>query len=140
MEELLAFALLHSVGFDIETDYRNKLDELFLETPEDDTLLELESMSSKTKESMDYIRLHFDYDQFDRYTFGKFLMETLKKHYSNTEIHLFARRMYLLWQRLPDNIQNEEPFHTMSYAGDSLTWGDEKQTRNHLEYMLNEYT
>ena len=47
--------------------------------------------------------------------------------------------MYSLWESLPGNIQNIEPFFTLSYADDPLSWGDEEQTRNIYEYMLNYY-
>lgn len=47
--------------------------------------------------------------------------------------------MYSLWENLPGNIQDIEPFWTLSYADDSLSWGDEEQTRNIYEHILNYY-
>ena len=37
------------------------------------------------------------------------------------------------------NIQNIEPFQALCYADDSLSWGDEDQTKNIYEYALNYY-
>ena len=47
--------------------------------------------------------------------------------------------MYGLWESLPGNIQDIEPFWTLSYADEPLSWGDEEQTRDIYEYMLDYY-
>ena len=47
--------------------------------------------------------------------------------------------MYLLWKSLPGEIQDKQPFFTLSYADDPLSWEDEKQTRFIYENMLNYY-
>ena len=139
MEELLVFALLLCEGFDVEAEYGNRLDEMFLENPTDEMLLDLECMSSNIKQSVLHIIANFYFDDFDHYVFGKLLMIKLKKLYACTKIEVFARRMYSLWKRLPDNISCQQPFHTLSYADDPLSWGDEKQTRELYEDMLNYY-
>ena len=43
MEELLVYAMLYCEGFEVESLYQSKLDELFLENSEDELLLELEN-------------------------------------------------------------------------------------------------
>ncbi len=67
-------------------------------------------------------------------------MKVLKKYYECcTSIEQFSEKMYLLWESLPGRLQNEQPFFTLSYADDPLSWGDEKQTRSIYENMLNYY-
>ena len=67
-------------------------------------------------------------------------MSKLQAVYENcSDIKYFAGRMYNLWESLPGNIQNKEPFWTLCYADDPLSWGDEEQTRSIYEYMLSYY-
>lgn len=139
MEELLVFAILFCAGYEVESEYQNRLDEMFLENPTDEDLLELEFLSSNIKESIIYIKTHVDYNNFNHDIFGKNLMHRLKVCYENTELGWFAKRTYTIWEELPGNIQDEEPFLILSYADEPLCWGDEKQTRELYEHMLNYY-
>ena len=44
----------------------------------------------------------------------KILMSKLEVVYTNCkDIKFFANRMYSLWERLPENIQNIEPFKVL---------------------------
>ena len=64
-------------------------------------------------------------------------MSKIKKIYDNySDIWVFASRMFNLWKNLPGNLQNIEPFWTLSYADAPLSWGDETQSRNIYERML----
>ncbi|MCI8408674.1 MAG: hypothetical protein HFJ09_05305 [Lachnospiraceae bacterium] len=135
MEELFTYAILFDEGLISKDDYQHKLDKLFLENPFDDVLLDLEYMQN-IQEHIPYIRANFNYNNFNHNVFGRTLMEKLKEYYENVEIHTFADRMWLLWESLPGNIQDEEPFHTLSYADD---WGDEVQAKEIYENMLNYY-
>ena len=47
--------------------------------------------------------------------------------------------MYDLWKLLPDKINNEEPFCTLNYAGDCLSYGDEIRCRELYKCALNYY-
>ena len=47
--------------------------------------------------------------------------------------------MYDLWKLLPDKINNEEPFYTLNYAGDCLSYGDEIRCRELYKCALNYY-
>lgn len=47
MEELIVYAVLCSVGYEKIDEYREKLDKLFLENPQDEVLLDLEGRSYK---------------------------------------------------------------------------------------------
>lgn len=139
MEELLVYAILLYEELITEDEYNKRLDELFLSTPEDDELLYLE-WETDMKKAIIYVRTHIDYNNLDLEQFGRILMSKLKTAYVNClDIKCFAGRMYNLWESLPGNIQNIEPFWTLCYADDPLSWGDEEQTRNIYEHMLNYY-
>lgn len=137
MEELLVYALLLYEGLAVENEYSERLDELFLDNPENEDLLHLE-WETDIKKAIIYVRTHIEYKNLDLEWFGRTLMNKLKVVYENcSDIKFFASRMYSLWKNLPRNIQNIEPFWTLCYADDPLSWGDEEQARNIYEYMLN---
>ena len=139
MEELLVYVILLCEKLVTEDEYNKRLDELFLNAPENDDLLYLE-WETDIKKAIIYVRTHIDYNHLDTEQFGRILMSRLKAVYVNCpDIKRFAGRMYSLWESLPGNIQNIEPFWTLSYADDPLSWGDEEQTRNIYEHMLNYY-
>lgn len=139
MEELLAFAILLYEEMVTKDEYDKKLDELFLNNPENDDLLYLE-WEKDIEKAVIYIRTHTDYNYFDYKRFGRILMSRLKVNYKNcSDIRDFADQMYNLWESLPGIIQDREPFFTLCYADDPLSWGNEEQTRNIYENMMNYY-
>ena len=139
MEELLVYAILLYEELVTENEYNKWLDESFLNNPENDDLLYLE-WESDIKKAIIYVRTHIDYKNLVLERFGRILMSKLKAVYVNcSDIKCFASRMYSLWESLPGNIQDIEPFWTLCYADDPLSWGDEKQTRNIYEHMLSYY-
>ena len=139
MEELLVYAILLYEGLVTENEYNKRLDELFLSTPENDHLLYLEWETDISK-AIIYVRTHIDYKNLDYEQFGRILMGKLQTVYVNCpNIKCFASRMYSLWESLPGNIQDIEPFWTLCYADDPLSWGEEEQTRTIYEHMLNHY-
>lgn len=139
MEELLVYAILLFEELVTENEYSKLLDELFLGNLEDDDLLYLE-WETDIKKAIIYIRTHIDFKNLDIERFGRILMSKLKVIYVNcSDIKCFASRMYSLWESLPGSIQNIEPFWTLSYADDPLSWGDEEQSRNIYESMLSYY-
>ncbi len=139
MEELLTYAILLDAEFVTENEYSKRLDELFLNNPENDDLLYLE-WETDIKKAIIYIRTHIDYKNLDLERFGKILMNKLRVLYLNfSDIKCFASRTYSLWKNLPGNVQNIEPFWTLCYADDPISWGDEEQTRNIYEHMLSYY-
>ncbi len=140
MEELLVYVLLLYEELVTENEYHKRLDELFLNNPENDDLLYLE-WETDLKKAIIYVRTHIDYKNLDIEQFGKILMNKLKVVYVNcSDIKCFASRMYRLWENLPVNLQNIEPFWTLCYADDPLSWGDVQQTRSIYEHMLDYYT
>ncbi|MCI9199899.1 MAG: hypothetical protein HFI03_05610 [Lachnospiraceae bacterium] len=139
MEELLVDAILLYEGFVTENEYSKRLDELFLSDSENDDLLYLE-WETDIKKAIIYIRTHIDCNHLDFERFGRILMSKLKVAYINcSDIKYYASRMYSLWESLPGNIQNIEPFWMLCYGDEPLSWGDEEQTRNIYEHMLNYY-
>ena len=139
IEELLVYAILLYEGLVTENEYNKRLDELFLTTPENDDLLYLEWETDISK-AIIYVMTHIDYKNLNLEQFGRILMSKLKVVYKNCpDIKYFASQMYRLWESFPGNIQNIEPFWTLCYADDPLSWGDEKQTRDIYEHMLSYY-
>lgn len=139
MEELLIDMILFSQGLIPESEYKKRLDELFLGNPENNDLIYLEWETDINKAVL-YVRAHINCNSFNLNQFGKNLMSKLKVIYAEcTDIKWFADRMYGLWESLPGNIQHIEPFQTLCYADDSLSWGDEEQTKDIYERMLNYY-
>ena len=140
MEELWIYAILLYQELVTEHEYNKRLDELFLSASKNDDLfdhlLDLE-WETDMKKAIVYIRTHVDYNHLDIDLLGKILMSKLKEIYKNdSDIRKFSYRMYDLWESLPGNIQDIEPFRTLCYADDPLSWGDEEQTRAIYERML----
>ena len=106
MEELFAYAYLLEMDLISEEMYEDKLNELFLENPTDEDLLELEFLNRKRKETVRYIRTHINYNDMDIDKFGKVLFELLKPIYESIDIHRFGNAMYSLWESLPGNLQD----------------------------------
>lgn len=139
MEELLVYTILLNEGLAAEDEYSVRLDELFLNNPENDDLLCLE-WETDIKKAIIYVRTHLDYASLDAERFGRILMNRLKICYKNCpDIKEFAERMYCIWKSLPENIQDMEPFFALCYADDPLSYGDEKQTRSIYEHIFNYY-
>lgn len=110
MEELLVYIILLYEKLVTEDEYNKRLDELFLNIPENDDLLYLE-WETDIKKAIIYVRTHIDYNHLDMEQFGRILMSRLKAVYVNCpDIKRFAGRMHSLWESLPGNIPNIEPF------------------------------
>lgn len=139
MEELLAYAYLLGTDLISEAIYEEKLNELFLQNPTDEDLLELELLNRNRKETIAYIRTHLKYNSMDFDRFGRVLFRLLKPIYASMDIQRFGNAMYSLWENLPGNLQDMQPFLTLCYADDPLSWGDEKQSREIYEEMLEYY-
>ena len=94
MEELLVYAILLYEELITEDEYNKRLDELFLNTPEDNELLYLE-WETDMKKAIIYIRTHIDYNNLDLEQFGRILMSKLKTAYVNCpDIKHFAFRLF----------------------------------------------
>ncbi len=140
MDELLAYAYLMSIGLDVEEQYENKLNELFIEHPENKNLYDLEFLSSSKKETVIYIYTHINYAEMNYNKFGKTLMFLLEPFYKTMNIKLFSSLMYVLWEELAGNLQDMEPFSTLRFADEPLfSYNNEKFTRELYEKMISYY-
>lgn len=139
-EELLVYAILFYEEIIVTQDlYQKRLDSLFLKNPANEMLLYLE-WESDIKKAIIYIRTQVNYQNLNHEKFGMTLMEKLKEYYDQcSDIRMFADKMYSLWESLPGQLQEEEPFWILSYADDPLSWGDEEQVQFAYAKMLNYY-
>lgn len=140
MDELLAYAYLMSIGLDVEEQYENKLNELFVSHPENQDFFELEILSGSIKKAVLYIYTHINYADMDYNKFGKTLMFLLEPFYQTMNINRFSSLMYVLWEELAGNLQDMEPFSALRFADEPLfSYNDEKFTRELYEKMLSYY-
>lgn len=137
MEELFVYTLLYVIGYDKIDEYYNTLDRLFLDEPTNENLLDLEVM--KWKDAMLHLLHLMKSEPINNDKFGAFLMRSLKPVYLESDIFDFDRKMYKIWNLLPYHTNKEQPFFTFCYAGDYLSYGDEKQCRILYEKALNYY-
>ena len=136
METLYAYALLCAVGFVPEETYSEILHAQFLACPDDELLLSLEC-TTDPYDAACCLRRYFTCHPLDRSRFVRFLMGILRPAYAETsDLQHFTDRLYPLWSHLPAEIAQEQPFWTLSCAGDPLSWGDEAYTRQLCEAML----
>ena len=138
MEELFAYALLYSVGYDFWHLYSAQLDKLFLESPDNEEYLYLETLKSPTNAALHLISVMSN-ASFDADIFGRTLMKLIAEVYSHSDLPQFSRKMYLLWNSLPTALQDKEPFLPFCYADDCLSYGYQTQCRKLLEEAIHYY-
>lgn len=135
MDELIVYAVLYSIGYERNDEYKEMLDRLFLQDPQNELLLDLEVRPFR--DAMLHLYALYDEMHLDHDKFSRILMNKLKEIYSaENDLTDFGKRMYKLWQSLPDEISEEEPFCIFTYADEPLSWGDEKQCRELYEKAL----
>ncbi len=138
VEELFVYAILCGLGFEKYDKYKETLERLFELNPTDELFWDL--YGRKYKDAMLHIHSIMNEYPLNCELFGKYLMKELRDIYSSAEITEFGKKMYELWNRLPNGIDEmEEPFHILSYADDCLSYGDEKQCRELYEAMFEFY-
>lgn len=137
MEELFVYALLCCEGYDMWAMYSQALDRLFMEAPGDEEYLSMEEMTPK--EAVLHSIAVMYRTEFNSEHFGKVLMKSLQQLYQDTALETFAEKAYSLWKKLPETIDKEEPFFTLCYADDCLSYGDEEQCRQLYEKAMHYY-
>ncbi len=137
MEDLYVYALLCAVGYDEFQNYRCVLEDLFVNDPNNDELLDL--MGRAYKDAILHTLYLMNAHLVDQDAFGSCLMDSLQPIYETEDLQVFGRHMYKLWTNLPDNLKDVDPFIILSYADDCLDYGDEKQCRELYEKALNYY-
>ena len=138
METLFAYALLMSEGYDVWDQYSEKLDRLFLDEPQNETYLYLEEVTDR-KEAVLRTLSEMDNASFDVDIFGQALMKHLSDIYKESDLKDFAKHMYSLWNKLPDEIQHKKPFYTLSYADDCILYNTERHCRELFESAIYYY-
>ncbi|MCL2225909.1 MAG: hypothetical protein FWB96_13150 [Defluviitaleaceae bacterium] len=141
IEILLAYIILVDVGLVDIVEYENKLNELICKSHDDELLLELVWCFSDIQKAKGLIFNYCERYELNIDSFGEFLMKRLKMVYlqSDIDLHEFSSKVILAWGKLPERITQVEPFWSMSYAGEPLSWGDVQQTRKLFEEMFDFY-
>ena len=129
MEELYAEFLLGLHGFNSEERYEALLNETFLNDPNNSFLLELEACSHDFRSTKGC---------FMRY-WGDSCAGINADNANAFSIADFGKHCTLLWQDIPSELAQTEPFWTLCYADDALSWGDEVQTRTLYEKAFSFY-
>ena len=139
MEELFAYAIMLKNGLISKTAVSDRIDELFMENPTNEILLELE-WEQRAKHMIAIIEHFVDYRKFNTTAFGQTLIRLMEDAYSGcNDLKWFASRAYSVWSDIPYHIQELEPFYIFCYADDPLSYGDEEQTRQIYESMFDHY-
>ena len=139
MEKLFAYALMLNTGFDIEQSYEEYLHQQFLQSPEDDMLLELEYISNDIDKTVSFLKGKTDFTVIDYELLTKELVGLLKYCYEIMTFDDFTAKTYPLWQHLPDKIAYDNPLYQLCIADDSLSWGDVQQAKEIIEGMFDYY-
>ena len=137
MEFLYACCLLWALGFTAGESYANALHSSFRDRPESSTLFALEEAFPDAGRSLSLLEATCAAggSGFSQAAFTKALFTGLRAVYTENHFALpiFGKKCYALWKALPSSLRDQEPFLTLSYAQDSLSWGDETAMRAHLE-------
>lgn len=140
MEKLAALCCLWAFGLAEKEEYYKELDMLFMLSPEDNLLFELEDLGGDCGAALarvfPLIENSLNVDQF-----GKELFVALEKVYNENKLMLeeFGKRCYALWNFLPASIDTKEPFFSLCYADDPLSWGDKEQTHRIYKKAFDHY-
>lgn len=118
IEKLTALCMLWAFGLGSKEDYCAVLDELFLENPEDDFLLELEDCTRDAAASLARLSPLMSSGEFDVDAFGRELFSQLEKFCDSGAVSMkeFGRRGYNLWCQFPREFDSDEPFFTLCWA------------------------
>lgn len=129
--------MLCNIEYKKHDENREALDNLFCYTLGEEILFDLEGRDCKN--AMLYLYQLMNELSFDIIKFDSQLMSELKTVYKESDIIGLSKKIHDLWKLLPDKIKNEDPFYTLNYAGDCLSYGDEIQCRELCECALNYY-
>ncbi|MDE7364395.1 MAG: hypothetical protein K2N27_05845 [Ruminococcus sp.] len=141
MEKLYAYAYLWALDFVTEQQYNDYLDRLFLESPYNELLAELELCSGSYNKSFGVLYGYFlrTNAKFDINTFGKILFAEMKKIYTDNRftIETFIDKCCWLYRNLPDIIDVFDcPFFYLGHIDDIYDYCGEADARKQIEQML----
>ena len=136
--------LLCLSGFTTNEKYELLLHKYFLNNPYYKILLELEECSPDILRTNAILENYWKSENriLDVDVFGNHLFCELESIYESKKFSIeeFGERCYSLWNFLPSHIHQKEPFLTLLYADDCLSWNDEEQTRKLYEDAFNFYS
>ena len=98
MEELFAYALLFSEGYDCWKLYSEELDKLFLESPENEEYLYLEGLKSPKEAVLHIISIMYR-KPFDTDIFGRTLMKLVAPIYEKSDLTRFGKKNVFLMEQ-----------------------------------------
>ena len=138
IENLMAQSLLLNAGLISKEELIQVIDSDLIETPDSEILIDLEWCLSDVQKIISVIWQYVADHKVDYTIMGRVLLAKLKAEYSKKELDLyeFASKLNEIWSMLPESIQLIEPFWSMIYADEPLSWGDKKQTRKLYEKMF----
>ena len=133
-EQLAFYGVLLASGLCSLEEYNAFLHELFLASPENELLLELEMCSSCEKDTVAKL---LALRSLDRDAFAVILFSWLEELYRRNDRSLreFGALLYRVWQKLPD-FEYDQPFHQLNYIADDLEWRGEAAVRGEIERMF----
>lgn len=140
METLYAQCLLWALGLATGEAYADTLHRAYRAQPESALLTGLEACTTDPGHSLSLLEAAAaaQGNAFSQAAFAKALFSGLQTVYTENHFELthLGKKCYALWKALPTSLRNEEPFLTLSYAQDSLSWGDEATMWAHLERAI----
>lgn len=133
MESICAYAILWKCGFITQEEYGSFLDEAFIADPDSSLLLLLEERSTdsdKTYEIIDNL-LHDNAFWPDLDKVGDKIRGYIGGIYKSDSLTVeeFGHRCYELWNALPDELRQKEPFFILQYADDYISFGEYETAR-----------
>lgn len=140
METLYAQCLLLTLGLAAGEAYADTLHRAYRARPESALLTGLEACFPDAGHSLSLLEdaAAEQGNGFFQAAFAKALFTGLQAVYTENSFSLphLGKKCYALWKALPPSLRDQEPFLTLSYAQDSLSWGDEAAMRAHLERAI----
>lgn len=140
-EYLYYYAITLKVGLSSIKEYNIWLDNIFLNEVDNEFLVELEFSSNDINSTIHIIKNLIDpnISRLDFDFIGKLLFKAfeVKYHQDSCILEDLAHQAYSIWNILPHNIANKEPFYTLCYIDDPISYGDEKQTRELFHKLFN---
>ncbi|MCM1165985.1 MAG: hypothetical protein NC299_12035 [Lachnospiraceae bacterium] len=144
MEELAALYVLWLAGFGSKESYVKALDELFLEDPENDALLELEGLCGDPRATLARLSPFIGGQNADG--FGRALLAGLERYYKEnvtdySALERFTHKTHELWssELLPFDIANKDPFFFLCCADDYLFYRGDDYTREQYRKTFDYY-
>lgn len=137
IETMLVYIILLKTKLVSFHNFSEYIDNCFLNSGDNRLLLDLEFWNCNINEINDIVNDYIFHEKIipDYSILGSILIEKLKGKYNENKLNIeeFGSSTYKVWQLLPDQISMTEPFITLCYADDCLSYGDASRTRELYE-------